>query len=199
MKLKPRLIIVAGPNGSGKTTISEQGLAHEWFDGCHYINPDMIAEHDFSGWNDPKSVLQAAQKATELRYQLLEKKQSIAFETVFSTPEKLDFVRQAKAAGYFIRVFFICTNSPIINAARIAQRVLEGGHEVPITKIISRYQKSVLNAFEVNALVDRFYLYDNSLDGDIPKLIARFSNGVLAKRYTTALPDWTLDFFEEGV
>lgn len=196
MSCKPRLIIVAGPNGSGKTTITEQGLAHEWFDGCHYINPDLIAEHDFSGWNDPNSILQAAQKATELRYQLLEQKQSIAFETVFSTTEKLDFIRKAKENGYFIRVFFICTRSPVINASRIAQRVLEGGHEVPINKIISRYQKSILNAFEAAGLVDRFYLYDNSYDGEIPQLIARFANGDLAKRYMNSVPAWAQDFFD---
>jgi predicted ABC-type ATPase len=196
MSRKPRLIIVAGPNGSGKTTITEQGLAHEWFDGCHYINPDLIAEHDFSGWNDPKSILQAAQKATELRYQLLEQKQSIAFETVFSTTEKLDFIRKAKENGYFIRVFFICTRSPVINASRIAQRVLEGGHEVPINKIISRYQKSILNAFEAAGLVDRFYLYDNSYDGEIPQLIARFASGDLAKRYMNSVPAWAQDFFD---
>lgn len=70
-ELKPRLIVVAGPNGSGKTTITEQGLAHQWFKGCHYINPDLIANQEFAGWNDVDSVLKAAHKATAMRYHSL--------------------------------------------------------------------------------------------------------------------------------
>lgn len=198
MQKKPSLIIVAGPNGSGKTTITEQGLEHEWFEGCHYINPDFIAQNDFDGWNDVASVLKAAKQATALRYELLSQKKSIAFETVFSTEEKLDFIKQAKTAGYFIRLFFICTNSPVINASRIAQRFLEGGHEVPINKIISRYQKSIINAYQARDLVDRFYLYDNTADGELPMLVARFADGKLVRRYLTALPNWTQDFFDEG-
>jgi predicted ABC-type ATPase len=44
---KPRLIIVAGPNGSGKTTITDKLLRHEWIDNCVYINPDFIAQQEF--------------------------------------------------------------------------------------------------------------------------------------------------------
>jgi predicted ABC-type ATPase len=46
MKVKPKLIVVAGPNGSGKTTITEKLLRHEWMGGCVYINPDVIAQHE---------------------------------------------------------------------------------------------------------------------------------------------------------
>ena len=54
------------------------------------------------------------------------------FETVFSTDEKVDFVRRSMAGGYFTRLFYVGTDDPAINAARIADRVLEGGHDVPI-------------------------------------------------------------------
>jgi predicted ABC-type ATPase len=40
---QPRLLLVAGPNVAGKTTVTERGLAHEWFAGCEYVNPDFIA------------------------------------------------------------------------------------------------------------------------------------------------------------
>jgi predicted ABC-type ATPase len=193
---KPRLIVVAGPNGSGKTTITEQGLAHEWFDGCVYINPDLIAQHDFFGWNDADSVMRAAKKATQIRYDTLAKGESLAFETVFSSQEKLNFVRLAKEKGDFIRFFFICTDSPLINASRITQRVIEGGHEVPITKIVSRYGKSIIHAFQAKSLVDRFYLYDNSVDDAEPQLLARFSHGQLQKSYVDEQPNWAQDFVE---
>jgi predicted ABC-type ATPase len=60
---RPRLLIVAGPNGSGKTTVTERGLAHEWFGGCEYINPDIIARDEFGDWNSDTSVRRAADVA----------------------------------------------------------------------------------------------------------------------------------------
>lgn len=195
---KPNLIIIADPNGSGKTTVTEQGLGHQWFDGCQYINPDIIAEKEFLGWNDYESILKAAKKATQIRYDLIKRKENLAFETVFSSSEKIDFIKKDKQQGYFIRLFFICTESPIINAARITRRVLEGGHEVPITKIVSRYQKSILNALQANNLVDRLYLYDNSVDAQEPQLIVRFSEGKLIKLYDDLMfPAWAKGFLED--
>ncbi len=65
--MQPRLIVVAGPNGSGKTTITEQMLRHTWMHGCLYINPDLMAQQQFGGWNDPAAIKQAADLATEQR------------------------------------------------------------------------------------------------------------------------------------
>jgi predicted ABC-type ATPase len=106
MKDKPRLIVVAGPNGSGKTTITEKLLRHEWMGGCVYINPDVIAEQEFGGENLPEAFIKAANRAKEIREECLGSLTSMAFETVFSTPEKVEFVQRAKAAGFFIRLFF---------------------------------------------------------------------------------------------
>jgi predicted ABC-type ATPase len=104
---RPRLLIVAGPNGAGKTTVTEAGLAHQWFDGCEYVNPDLIAQRELGDWNDPKAVLEAAQLATERREACLRDGRSLAFETVFSSPDKIDFVRRGIAAGFFVRLFFV--------------------------------------------------------------------------------------------
>ena len=157
---KPRLIIVAGPNGSGKTTITEKLLSHEWMEGCVYINPDIIAEEDFGGWNSQEAILKAANHAKEIRENCLKDRTDMAFETVFSSPEKLDFVKRAKKLGFFIRLFFICTDSPSINAGRVTMRVIKGGHDVPIPKIISRYYRSILNCFNAIQLIDRIYFYE---------------------------------------
>ena len=56
----PELIIIAGPNGSGKTTITTQFLHHEWSEGILYINPDIIAQEKFGDWNSTESILKAA-------------------------------------------------------------------------------------------------------------------------------------------
>jgi len=89
--MKPALIVVAGPNGAGKTTITEKLLRHEWMEGCVYINPDIIAQERFGGWNDREAILKAAQLAQEIREDCLLKSKSMAFETVFSIPEKVRF------------------------------------------------------------------------------------------------------------
>lgn len=185
---KPELIIIAGPNGSGKTSITQKFLHHEWAEGTTYINPDQVAKDMFGDWNNEEAVLKAASYCTELREKCLSEKKSFVFETVFSAQDKIDFVLRAKGTGFFIRIFFISTSNPAINASRIAKRVMEGGHDVPITKIISRYNKSIQNCKAVSSIIDRLYVYDNSIDDADARPLFRLSNGEIAKQYTTDLP-----------
>jgi len=180
---KPKLIIIAGPNGSGKTSVTGKILEHQWIENCLYINPDNIAQDEFGDWNSPEAVIKAANKAAELREKYLLLKEGILFETVLSATDKLDYIRRAKDAGYFIRLFFVGTNHPSINASRIAHRVMEGGHDVPISKIISRFTKSIVNCSIIAPLVDRLYVYDNSVEYAEPKLLFRATNGKLEKVY----------------
>lgn len=190
MNKKPVLCIVAGPNGSGKTTTTEQLLKNEWGADSFYINPDIIAKEKYGDWNSSDAVLKAAREATRLRYEYLDKGVDFVFETVFSSGEKMDFLRKAKEAGFFIRIFYVCTESPLININRIAQRYLNGGHEVPISKTISRYFGSLRNLKEAIKIADRVYLYDNSVDNSAPRLILRTSDGKIAKQYTDDIPLW---------
>lgn len=187
---RPTLCAVAGPNGSGKTSTTLQLLANEWAEDCLYINPDNIAQEQFGNWNSDKAVMKAAKVATELRYKCLSEKKDFVFETVFSSDEKLDFLRKAHQEGFFIRFFFVCTNSPEINILRIAKRYLNGGHEVPMSKVFSRYYKSIENASLAVEFVDRAYIYDNSIEDHIPQLLYRTMNGKIVKRYTESVPEW---------
>lgn len=181
--------MVAGPNGSGKTSVTEQGLRHAWFHGCLYINPDNLARDRFGDWNSPAAVLKAAQLAERMREEVLSSGTNLAFETVLSTEGKLDFLRRAKAAGYFVRFFFVGTESPAINAARIARRFIRGGHEVPIGKIVSRFERSMANSIEAACIADRAYFYDNTPEDRPARLIFRCTAGKVEKRYG-ALPGW---------
>ena len=152
---KPELIIIAGPNGSGKTSVTKKFLHHEWAAGTLYINPDEIANDIFGDWNSREAVIKAANYSSELRERCLAERKSFVFETVMSADDKVDFIIRAKQLGFFVRLFFISTNHPTINAARIAARVMKGGHDVPITKIISRYYKSIENCKMVSSIVDQ--------------------------------------------
>lgn len=189
-KRLPTLCVVAGPNGSGKTSTTIQLLANEWSEGSLYINPDNIAQEQFGDWNSPDAVMKAAKVATELRYKCLNEKRDFVFETVFSSDEKLEFLRKAHESGFFIRFFFVCTSNPKINVSRITKRYLEGGHEVPISKIISRYFKSLENACEAIEFVDRAYIYDNSIEDHLPQLLFRMTEGKVFKQYTDNIPEW---------
>ena len=187
---RPTLCIVAGPNGSGKTTTTIQLLESEWSADSLYVNPDNIAQEEFGDWNSPEAVMKAAKRATEIRYECLEQQKDFVFETVFSSDEKLEFVRKAKAAGFFIRLFFVCTSDPEINVHRITKRFLEGGHEVPISKIISRYYKSLANAAQAIELAGRACSYDNSVENALPQLLYRTFDGEIFKQYTEDVPEW---------
>lgn len=194
--LKPRLIVVAGPNGAGKTSITEQLLRHEWMGGCEYVNPDYIARDEFGDWNAPDAIKKAAIQAEEVRERCVKHGLSLAFETVLSMPDKIDFIQRAKQAGYFVRVFFVGTDDPSINAKRVALRVMEGGHDVPISKIIARYTRSLANCSVVARIADRAYIYDNSVDNASAKLLFRTAEGKLIKHYGDINP-WALEILRE--
>ncbi len=186
----PLLIVIAGPNGSGKTTITSEVLESDWLEDAVYINPDIVAQEKFGNWNSPEAVREAALFCEQWREQCLANGESLIFETVMSAPDKLDFIRRAKKAGYFVRIFFISTANPTINAARIARRVMKGGHDVPIPKIISRYIKSIANCAEIAPVVDRLYVYDNSLEDKKAVPLFRLRNGAIGKQYVEAVPEW---------
>jgi predicted ABC-type ATPase len=168
---KPELIIIAGTNGAGKTLFMQKLLQKECTNNTTYIN---INEDHCAEW----------------RERCINEKQSFVFETVMSSEDKIDFINRAKKAGFFIRLFFISTDSPTINASRIADRVMKGGHDVPITKIVSRYFKSIKNCMKASMIVDRLYVYDNSIDGEDAKIQFRLSDGKLEKVYVKDIPKW---------
>ena len=70
------------------------------------------------------------------------------------------------------------------------RRKWNSGHEVPISKVISRYYKSLINAEEAISFVDRAYVYDNSVDNQLPRLLYRTTDGRLFKKYVDDIPEW---------
>ena len=187
---KPVLIVIAGPNGSGKTTVTEQILRHEWMEDAIYINPDIVAQEQFGDWNSAEAVKKSIAYCEVQREKALAEGKSLIFETVLSRNDKIDYIHRAKTAGFFVRVFFVCTESPTINASRIARRVMQGGHDVPISKIISRYNLSIANCIEVARIVDRCYLYDNSAENCDARPLFRTVDGRVYKCYTDTMPAW---------
>lgn len=152
MQKKPEIIVFAGPNGSGKTTITKLAKKIE-----PYINADDIKNALHC------SDLYAAQTATKMREENLNKKISFTFETVLSTRRNLDLLIKAKNEGYFIRCIYVLTVDPQINVYRVKQRFANGGHDVPEEKIISRYHNAFSLIPELIQVCDVCHIYDNSL------------------------------------
>ena len=128
----PEVLVFAGPNGSGKTTITKMARVIG-----EYINADDIKRTTLC------SDLEAALKAEELRESMIAQKKDFTFETVLSTERNLNLLRKAKAEGYFVRGIHVLTSDVNINVARVSARVALGGHGVPEDKIRSRYTKAL--------------------------------------------------------
>lgn len=150
---KPEILVFAGPNGSGKTTITKLAKTIE-----PYINADDIKKVTLCGDMD------AAVKADKLRNQLIEKNESFTFETVLSTERNLLLLKKAKDKGYFIRCIYVLTSNPQINVLRVKSRFALGGHDVPADKILSRYSKALKLIPKLLNVCDVCHIYDNTDD-----------------------------------
>lgn len=107
----------------------------------------------------------ASVTADFIRHKLLEKRASFTFETVMSSPDKVAFLKKAKAYGYRTYLYFVATADPAINVSRVRLRHEKGGHDVPEEKIVSRYAKSLELLMDAIQSTNRAYVFDNSLDG----------------------------------
>jgi predicted ABC-type ATPase len=161
---QPVLIVIAWPNGSGKSTVTKDLERRTGFPDI-YINADDIKKDE--GISD----IEAWEKAERQRAEALNSRESFAFETVFSHPGKVDFIRQAKDAGYWVRLYFICTQDADINVRRIQARYKTGGHDVPEDKTRSRYVRSMRLLSQVFPIVDEADIFNNSWEW--PKMIAQ--------------------------
>ena len=149
----PEVMVFAGPNGSGKTTIKRMaGTVGD------YINADDIKRTTLC------SDLEAAQKAEELREKMIEERRDFSFETVLSTERNLLLLRKAKAQGYFVRGIYVLTANADINVARVSARQALGGHGVPEDKIRARYSKALDLIPKLVEVCDILHIYDNTVE-----------------------------------
>jgi predicted ABC-type ATPase len=188
---RPRLGIVAGPNGSGKTSFYEQFLRPQF---PRWVNADEIGRtlSDLAG---SKRDLAAARAAEEHRERLLTERATFAFETVFSRTEHwVTFLHRAKDFGYLLQLFFVCTSDPVMNAARVKTRMERGGHAVSLDKVVTRYPSSIRTALEARRIVDELWLYDNT-EWDSTPLLLGFWEKQHAKHIARYIPLWAEPFF----
>lgn len=130
----------------------------------------------------------ASVAASFIRNKLLEVKTSFTFETVMSSPDKVELLRKAQENGYRTYLYFVATEDPDINISRIRYRVKMGGHPVPEDKIVSRYKRSLDLLMDAVQCSHRAYIFDNSSHEQI--WLAEITNGKLLEMKTTQMPAW---------
>ena len=180
-----QLWLLAGGNGAGKSTFYHTRLAPLEIP---FVNADLIARELFPEAPELHSY-EAMQIVEEIRENLLIEGRSFCFETVFSHPSKVDFVGKAKALGYEVILVMIHLGSTSLNKARVAQRVEEGGHDVPDEKIESRILRLLRLIKSVIPLCDHVTLLDNSRADNPFIQVLTIRNGQVEK-ILDPLPDW---------
>jgi predicted ABC-type ATPase len=185
---RPRLWIVAGPNGSGKTSIYDNADIEDFGRSVWIINPDMLAKRirDFERLRPLAANLEAVRRIEEWLYASVEAHQTVGVETVLSTPKYRALVRAAKRRKFTIRLIYVLLSSPQLNIERIRLRVAKGGHDVPLDKILERRERSLRQLPWFLAQADEAWLFDNS--GERPQLIGTKSKGKV-KLKASALPE----------
>jgi len=189
---RKQLWILAGGNGAGKSTFYRTQLAPL---GLPFVNADILAKEVYPQSPEEHSY-DAAKLATEIRFQLLHEGRSFCFETVFSHPSKIDFVAQAKALGYEIILVFIHLDSVSLNQARVAQRLSEGGHNVPDEKVASRIPRVLQNIKKTLPLCDQVRILNNSRIDSPFEQVAVIRNGQKLQQ-EIPLPDWAKELLED--
>jgi predicted ABC-type ATPase len=179
----PRIIMFAGPNGSGKSTVTARLRQHPGFPE-NYANADDIAKT--LGGDAMLDSYEAARMVEHQRLTWVNSRQSFAFETVMSHPSKLLQLLQAKMLGYQIDIYYVATDDPRNNVLRVMNRVMDGGHDVPVQKILERYDRSLKLlplAIEVSTAIS---LIDNT---NYPIEIAKGGDGLIYP-IIDACPGW---------
>lgn len=133
----------------------------------------------------------ASALADFIRTTLIELRASFTFETVMSDSSKIKLLHQARLVGYRIYVYYVATADFEINVARVAYRVANGGHDVPVEKIQSRYKRSLDLLSEAILVSNRAYIFDNSENGDSSfTQIAEITEGEVIDIVSDTQPGW---------
>lgn len=123
-----------------------------------------------------------------IRHKLLEAGKSFTFETVMSSPDKVEFLHKAQENGYRTYLYYVATRDPAINISRVRYRVQMGGHPVPEDKIVTRYERSLDLLMQAVRFSNRAYIFDNS-DED-PVWLAEITDGKVLDMKASQMPVW---------
>ena len=173
MTERKKIVIIAGPNGVGKTTFAREYLPHEA--GCpDFINVDLISA-GLSPFNPQRAALRAGRLMLQEIHRRVRNGDSFAFETTLSGRSYAHLIPRWREKGYHVKLIFLSLSSVDLAVSRVLARVAQGGHDIPEQVIRRRFDAGLRNFEDLyRGLVDSWALYDNS--GPVPQLIASGDN-----------------------
>ncbi len=164
-KPKPRCIIIAGPNGVGKTTFAREYLPNQ-ASIINFLNTDLIAA-GIAPLKPELAATTAARMVLALQGNMVHLRTSFSFETTMSGITYVQRIKDWKLAGYHITIVFLKLSSPAISLKRIEARVVQGGHHVPKADALRRFKRGWSNFEEhYRELADECAVFN--LSGSVP-------------------------------
>ena len=187
---RPALTVIAGANGAGKSTLTAGSPGT--FAAIPLLDPDAFA-NTLRSSGTGISTIAAGKEVLRLAKEHLKRSESFAVETTLSGKNYLQMMQYARGIdrGFEVVLIYIGTESVEINLARIAKRVLAGGHNVPEVDVRRRYLRSLQNLPAAAGTADRVLLYDNSDDLGY-HLLGVFGRG--PHQWFHPLPVWAAEF-----
>lgn len=159
----PKMYIISGCNGSGKTTASYT-LLPEMLECNQFVNSDEFAK-SLSPFNPAEASVSASRYMLQKIYYLLENHLDFCVETTLATRSLLGIINEAKSRGYTLNILYFWLKSPEMAIQRVKNRVAAGGHNIPEHVVRRRYYMGLNYFFETYApICERWLLIDNSTD-----------------------------------
>lgn len=163
---QPHCYVIAGPNGAGKTTFALKYLP--FIASCYdFINADEIAK-GLSPLNFEAGLLKAGKIFLESLNQIVLQRKDFAFETTLSGRSYLPRIVEWRKTGWFVTLFYLYIPNAEFSAQRVRERVLKGGHDIPLDDISRRYPRSIRNLFAYADVCDKTMCFDNTGNQIIP-------------------------------
>lgn len=166
----PNVYVIAGPNGAGKTTLAREFLPH--YAGCvEFVNADLIAA-GLSPFAPERAAFRAGRLMLEQIRKLARERVDFAFETTLSGRTYSSLLQEFREFGYAVHLFFLWIPTVEMSLARVADRVLQGGHNIPEDDIRRRFDRGLRNLFDYyRPLLDSWTILDNSTR--VPRAVVR--------------------------
>jgi predicted ABC-type ATPase len=188
----PIFYLLAGPNGAGKSTLYKALTIQGTIDSqAEFVNADLYEAKHLQNIRDPlKRSIAARDWADTRRETLLLQKQSFVSETVFSHESKITLIEEAKIRGFQVLLFVVALDDPTRLLARVADRVKEGGHNVPTDRILARYPRTLTNLKVAVRTASAAFLYDSNEDLHPSHELVAICVGEVTNSLVSSLPQW---------
>jgi predicted ABC-type ATPase len=160
MSSKPTIYLIAGCNGAGKTTFAKEFLPSIGV--IRFLNADEIAR-GLSPLRPEAVAFKAGRLLLNELRELIDRHETFALESTLSGRTYVRLFESAKQRGYVIELHFVWIPDPREAIRRVRQRVIAGGHDVPVEDIKRRFARSIRHLLDdYGPLANKWFLWDNS-------------------------------------